>query len=91
MPTPPDPFASDPNHRPSQLRRAIRVELDERGLSQHWLARAVGRSDQYVSLKLTGSALLRDRDLERFLDALDAKVVETAAGPRLVNRQTPVV
>lgn len=91
MPTAPDPLRHDPEHWPSQLREAIRAELRERGLSQHQLAEAMGKSNQYVSLKLTGQAMLRERDVQRFLEALDAKIVETPAGPRLVNRQTPVV
>lgn len=91
MPTPADPLRHDPTHRPTQIRQAIREALTERHLTQAWLARNVGRSTQHTSLKLSGMAVLYERDVERFLQALDAQLIETPKGPKVVDRQTHVV
>lgn len=90
MPTPPDPMRYDPSHRDTQIRRAVVDALKRERLTQRWLARQVGRSPQFVSAKLSGTARLRIGDLERFLTAMGCEVVETSTGPIVVKCQTVV-
>lgn len=87
----PDPNRYDPADRKTQIRRAIRAEMKERGLTQIRLAGLLGRSTNWVSLRLTGMGPFYEVDIERFLIALECDLVETDGGLRLVNRQTPVV
>lgn len=91
MPTPPDPLRHVPTHRDTQIRRAVAAALVRDGHTQRWLADQIGRSKQFVSIKLSGMAQLRPGDLERFLEALEAEVVETPTGPVVVKRQTVVM
>lgn len=90
MPTPPDPRRHDPSHRDTQIRRAILVALARDDRSQVWLATQIGYSKQFVSSKLSGMTRLRDGDVERFLTAMESRLVETATGPVVVKCQTVV-
>jgi hypothetical protein len=91
MPTPPDPRRHDLSHRDTQIRRAIRDALVRDRRTQNWLAAEVGRSRQFVSVKLSGMARLRQGDVERFLTAMESELVETPRGPIVVKCQTVVV
>lgn len=90
MPTPPDPRRHDPSHRDTQIRRAISNALKRDRRTRAWLAAQIGRSPQFVSVKLSGMARLRPGDLERFLTAMESVVVETPQGPVVVKRRDTV-
>lgn len=91
MPNRPDPNRYDPADRNTQIRRAVRAEMKERGMSQRVLADLMLKHPNWVSLKLTGMAPLYGVDVIRFLDALECDLVDTPHGVGLVDRQTPVV
>lgn len=91
MPTPPDPLRHDPEHRDTQIRRAILDALARDNRTQVWLAGEIGRSRQFVSSKLSGMARLRPGDVERFLTAMGSEVVQTPRGLVVVKCQTVVL
>lgn len=58
-----------------RIRRAVRVSLAERDMTQADLARTVGMKPQYVSELLTGKAGKIPTAWTRVLDALDLELV----------------
>jgi len=65
-----------------RIRRAVRVSLAERDMSQADLARTTGMKPQYISELLTGKAGKIPRAWQRVLTALDLELVAVKKEPQ---------
>lgn len=63
-----------------RIRRAVRISLAERDMTQADLARDTGMKPQYVSELLTGKAGKIPTSWTRVLDALDLELVAVKKG-----------
>lgn len=70
------------NSMNESIRRAVRVSLAERDMSQNDLAGAVGMKPQYVSNVLTGKVGKISPAWNKILDALDLELVAVPKKPQ---------